>query len=126
MTKCFLGSLVLFAVLCVIPSASFAQKPDPEVVARIETDFMKKQLKLDSSTESVVHEINLKYEKENYRIMNSDISKVDKLKEIKQNSDAKDEEMKRVLSKDQYEKYIKLKKDLMKLAGEKMKENNEK
>lgn len=58
MIKYFLESVVLFAVISFIPSVSYAQEIDttgilnPEVVARFETQFMKKELALDSSTAS--------------------------------------------------------------------------
>jgi hypothetical protein len=128
MIRYFLESIVLFALISVIPSASFAQKTDttgnlnPQNVARVETDFMKHQLALDSTKAAAVYEINLKYAKENQQVMKSDKSDSLKLMQIRKNSDAKDNELKRVLTNDQYNKYIAMKKEMMNSIKEKMKQ----
>lgn len=128
MIKYLLVSAALFVFISVFPSTSFADKMDatkivdPETRAHIETQYMKKELALDSLTAASVQEINLKYAKANQELMTSDKKNTEKVKEIKKNSKEKDREMEKILTPDQYKKYTEKKKDIMEKVEEKVKE----
>jgi hypothetical protein len=127
MIKYFLGSVALFVFISVFPSISYAEKMDttsmlnPDTRARVESQYMEKELALDSSTAASVHEINLKYANANQEIMTSDKKHAEKLKEVKKNSHAKDQELKKVLTADQYKKYTEKKMEMMEMVKEKVK-----
>jgi predicted RND superfamily exporter protein len=127
MIKFLLGSVVFFVFISVFPSSSFAEKMDttsmmnPDTRARHETQYMEKELNLDSSTVISVHKINLKYAEANQEIMTSDKKRADKIKEVKKNSIEKDQEMEKVLTADQYKKYTEMKKEMMETVKEKAK-----
>ncbi len=86
----------------------------PEERAKRQTEWMKKELSLDSATEAKVHSINLKYADANQSLVNSSGSKISKLQKVKANSAAKDDELESVLNKNQYEKYLQRKEEVRK------------
>lgn len=105
----------------------FAQAEDfknssPEERAELLTEWMKDELLLDSNTVKSVYAINLKYAKKNMELMNSGGSKLSKFRKFRSSSKDKDEELKRVLSRDQYEVYQKRKEELREIMKEKIKE----
>lgn len=118
---------LLLAFVSIIPGVSYAQQIDttgimnPEVPATAETEYMKSKLGLDSSEASAVYDINLKSEKRNQEIITSSKSKAEKYRELQLNSQTRDAEMKRVLTKDQFNKYMTIKKDMMNAIKERFK-----
>jgi hypothetical protein len=126
MNKIFSLCFVFLAVISFMPGVSFAQPIDttgimnPEVPATIETEYMKNKLALDSSTASAVYDINLRSEKRNQQIITSNKSNATKFRELQLSSQTRDAEMKRVLTKDQYNKYMAMKKDMMSTVKEKL------
>lgn len=128
MFNSLLESIVLFAVISVIPNISFADEVDttgilnPDMRAHLETEFMEKKLALNSSTASLVYDINLKYAKINQEIMSSKKRNAEKYREVKKNLSEKDDDLKKVLTGDQYKKYTETKKEMMETIKEKVKE----
>jgi hypothetical protein len=126
MIKFLLGSVVLFVFISVFPSSIFADKMDttsmmgPDWRAGYETQYMEKELGLDFFTAASVHEINLKYAEANQKIMTSDKKIVEKIIEVKKNSYAKDQEIEKVLTADQYNEYKEKKKEMMEIVNEKV------
>jgi Spy/CpxP family protein refolding chaperone len=128
MIKFLFGSVVFFVFIGVFPSSTFADKmdttsmmsPDWDWRAGYETQYMEKELALDFFTAASVHEINLKYAESNHKIMTSDKKTVEKIIEVKKNSYAKDQEMEKVLTADQYKEYTEKKKEMMKTVEEKV------
>lgn len=94
----------------------------PEEKGKVLTEWMHDELKLDSSVVKSAYEINLKYAKLNQVVMSSDKGKLKKLKEMKANSESKDKELKKIFTKEQYDKYQKRKDELLELMKEKIKE----
>jgi hypothetical protein len=118
--KSFIGVL-LFGLLFTSGQAVSAQetKKSPEEKAKVLTERMKEKLTLIDDQSSKVYEINLKYIKKNEQLQNSSGGRPSKLKTLKANQEAKDKELKSVLSSEQYEAYQQLKEQLM----EELKEN---
>lgn len=97
-------------------------KSTPEDRAKRQTEWMKSELTLDSAIESKVYYINLRYAKDNQSIINSGEGKLSKIKRAKANSTAKDNELKSILSNEQYEKYHLKKEEINKNNREKIRE----
>ena len=110
-----------------IPFIASAQVEDfknstPEERAEFQTEWMKSELSLDSSIVPNVYSINLKYSKKMQSIMNSGGSRIQKYREFKASSDAKDAELKSVLTKDQYKIYQQRKEEMKQKLKERIQE----
>lgn len=96
----------------------------PQERAIKQTEWMKTELSLDSVTEAKVHAINLKYAEANQSLINSSESKISKIQKVKANSAAKDDELKNVLNKNQYEKYLQRKEEMRKNGRSRVRNRN--
>lgn len=97
-------AIMVVGCLCFNVSAQQAQHT-PEERAKALTDEMKSKLTLNDSQYQKVYDINLKYAKQNESIVKGTGDKKAKDELIKKQLDAKKQEMKGVLSADQYKKY---------------------
>jgi hypothetical protein len=106
-----LVSFVLRCVLLVsIPAFATAQMDDlknttPEERSGMLTKMMQSSLTLDEKTSAAVSDINLKYAKETQTLMDSSSPRLQKLMTFRQNSQAKDAELKSILTPEQYQLY---------------------
>lgn len=91
---------------------SFMTETTPEERAQLQTDYMKESLALTSDQEIKVHDLNLKYAKKMQAVYNAPERKFQKLKSMKGVSTEKDQEMKGILSSDQYATYEKNKEEM--------------
>ncbi|CAA0078820.1 Uncharacterised protein [Halioglobus japonicus] len=104
-------SLILgFAFVLFLPAPSMAQMGDfknttPEERAQKLTSTMQSDLSLDEETTKAVSEINLKYAKEAQTVMDSSGTQFGKAMTFRKNEQAKDAELKGVLSPEQYSQY---------------------
>ncbi len=109
--------VMMFVLSCLLVStqlfAQEKQRKTPEERASMLTDKMKKDLNLTDDQYKSVYDINLKYAKQNEEAFKNAQSKDEKIKIIKASEEAKDQELKGVLTDDQYTKY-QLMKDQMK------------
>jgi hypothetical protein len=85
----------------------------PEERARIQNEMMKSKLALNDTQYKQVADINLKYAQKIAPIMKSDDSKFSKYRQIKPIMEEKDEDLKAILTKGQFEKYTEIKKEMM-------------
>lgn len=84
-----------------------SQRPSPEERARWQTDWMKKELLLDSTVVPRVYAINLKYANKMEGIMQNDTSsRFERHQDVRNLMDAKDNELKKVLTDEQYKLYL--------------------
>lgn len=100
----------LMAVLLLVPALAVAQLDDlknttPEERAAALTEMMQSSLSLDEKTATAVSGINLKYAKETQTLMDSSGPQLGKLMTFRQNAQAKDAELKGVLTPEQYSLY---------------------
>lgn len=100
----------LMAVLLLVPALAMAQLDDlknttPEERAAALTKMMQSSLSLDEKTTTAVSGINLKYAKETQTLMDSSGPQLGKLMTFRQNAQAKDAELKGVLTPEQYSLY---------------------
>lgn len=114
--------LPLLFILTVISSIAHGQdkKPDstPEQRAQKITAWMKSELNLTPDQEPVVQNINLKYAIQNESLKTSGGGKMAKYKKYKSGQEAKEAELKQVLTQEQFNVYLDKKDDLQ----EKMKD----
>jgi len=88
------------------------------------TDWMKTNLKLNDNQVAQVQAINLKYAQQNEGMKDETKSKEDKMKTMKETEQARDAELKGVLTADQYKDWEVKKSHAKGMAHEKMKETN--
>ena len=98
------------------------QSGDAEAWANKLTDWMKKNLSLTEEQLPQVQEINPKYANKLYALKRNTIPRRQKLEMLKDNDIAKDEEMKKVLTSDQFKSYQTKKEEIKKQMKQKMKE----
>lgn len=120
----------LMAILLLVPALAMAQMDElknttPEERAAALTKMMDSSLSLDEKTSAAVSAINLKYAKETQALMDSSGPKLGKLMTFRQNAQAKDEELKGVLSPEQYTLYEQKKDEMQATMKQKMKEKYE-
>lgn len=127
MTTHFYKFIIGIIILMNIPFIASAQDEDfknstPEERAEFQTDWMKSELSLDPTVVPNVYNINLKYSKKMQSIMNSGGSRIQKYREFKASSDAKDAELKNVFTKDQYKMYQQRKEEMKQKMKERIQE----
>lgn len=122
----FCLELILTLSLLMSGSVLFGQEEikntKPEDRAKYQTEWMKKELKLDNLQEQKAYSINLKYAQKNQSIINSADSKMQKYKAFKSSQEAKDKELKSVFSENQYTTYKQKKEELKDKMREKFKD----
>ena len=84
----------------------------PEERAAFQTDRMKTDLNLSDEQTAKVKEINLKYAKENQEVFKSDITREEKKNKMHELYEQKQNELKTVLTAEQYEKLQAEKKEM--------------
>lgn len=82
--------------------------------AEIQTEWMKTELSLSDDQAVTTQEINLKYAEKVESLKSSDASRMEKFQELKAYDTAKDGELEKVFSDDQYKVYQKKKEKLRK------------
>lgn len=127
MTTHFFKFILGIAIMMNIPFIASAQDEDfknstPEERAEFQTEWMKSALSLDSVVIPSVYSINLKYSKKMQSIMNSGGTKIQKYREFKTFSDAKDAELKNIFTKDQYKIYQQRKEEMKQKVKERIQE----
>lgn len=118
---------VSFTLLLMGPVVAVAQMDDlknttAEERASMLTDMMKSSLSLDEKTSASVADINLKYAKEVQTLMDSDSPNLQKLMTFRANSQAKDDELKAVLTPEQYSRYEQKKSEMQDVVKQKLKQ----
>ncbi|HET6995564.1 MAG TPA: hypothetical protein VFI06_11315 [Chitinophagaceae bacterium] len=125
MKKYLLYSFLLVAVLFAY-TAACAQKKNTmttEEMADKLTSWMKANLQLSDNQVGQVQSINLKYANKMMELQNDGTSnKKQKMRALKADSDAKDQELKRVLTADQFQEWLSKKDEVKKALKEKIKE----
>lgn len=123
-----LGRLLIAAfIIIAFPFAAAAQVDDfkdstPEERAQFQTEWMKSELTLDTTVVPSVYSINLKYAKKTQSIMNSGGSRLQKYRNFKASSDAKDSELKKIFTKEQYNLYQQKKEEMKEKMKERLQE----
>lgn len=103
--------ILTLLLLLMISSYSIAQRNDfrdmsPEKRVQIQTDRTADFLELDSLTKDKVFVINMKYAREFEAGRKEGASRYEVMKQMDKLSVSKNKEMKAVLTKDQYKKYL--------------------
>lgn len=118
MRTTFLFGLLVMCLSTGIATAQYKQgfKSTPVERAQKNTAWMKVELELSDDQEKLAHAINLKYAKLNQALADEPGSRYTKQKKLKSNMEAKDSEMKQILSAVQYDRYLTLKAEKQKNA----------
>lgn len=116
-------------VLAVLIAGSFGQQAAAQTTERTPltteeraqkwTDWMKKELTLTAEQEPRIHAINVKYADQMDDIKAEEGDRRSKFKEVRETNKAKDEELKAVLTPEQFTKYTEKKQE----RQQKMREN---
>jgi len=121
--------ILISAFLILLGGKLFAQdvepKRTPEERARIQTEWMKQSLNLNESQLTQIEPLNLKYVKKMEEVKTIP-GKFGKLKKAKSIMDEKDNELKKILTKDQFNVYLEKReelKDKLKEARQEQKNN---
>lgn len=112
-------SIALLVCMSFITIGAWAQEEErtpltPEERATKWTQWMKTELSITAEQEPKVHEINLKYAQQSESVRSQGGSRRSKFKDVKSIDDAKDEELKAILSPEQFEQYQAKKQDMRK------------
>jgi len=94
----------------------------PEQRAQKMTDWMKTNLQLTDDQASSVHAINIKYANQNEALKGDTGGRREKYKKFKQSQDAKDQELKRAMTAEQFTAYLNKKKQLQEKMREEVQE----
>ena len=113
--------------LLLYAAGAFAQMDElrnstPGQRAALETAFMKRKLNLTQSQVKQVLNINQKYAKEMDPVIKGNEGKLEKARQTRAIKQAKDNELKTVLSGEQYQKYLASKEEMRQRVVEKIKE----
>jgi len=95
----------------------------PEQIATKTTDWMKSTLSLNEDQTAQVKDLNLKYAQKNTDLKKSSMSRRQKLETLKANDDAKEAQLKRIFTADQYKTWSVKKEEMKELMKEKIKKN---
>lgn len=103
---------VLFLLLITLSFAAYSQSASstPEERAQRWDNWMKEQLALTPEQQGKVQEINLRYAKQNENLKTATASRREKFKELRSTDKEKDNELKTILTKDQFHIYQEKKK----------------
>ncbi|QHV96930.1 hypothetical protein [Spirosoma endbachense] len=114
--KSNLVNVILSVTLVLISISSFAQRGQlgtPEERATRQTTRMKEALNLSAEQETSVADINLKYAKQMQSLLETGGRNLKTARAAKSSMKSKDNELKEVLNKDQFNKYLALKEEMM-------------
>jgi hypothetical protein len=117
-----LGFTVLLAATLAVAQMDELKNSTPEERATLQTDWMKTNLALDDKTTTAVSAINLKYAQETQTLMDSQEPRLGKLMTFRKNSEAKDAEIKALLTPEQFSQYEQKKSELEDMVKQKLKE----
>jgi hypothetical protein len=126
-SKFILGIAIIFLT----PSHASAQEDtfknsSSQERAQLQTEWMRSELNLDSTILPVVYNINLKYSKKTQLLRNTAGSRIQKYRDFKVLSDAKDSELRKIFTKEQYRLYQLKKEGMKQNMKQKIQENRNK
>ena len=121
--KMILGLILLMMTQCAV----FAQDNNlknstPEEQARRTTEWMQEKLSLEPTQTDTVYKINLKYAAKNIELMNSNEPRRSKFRKMRSHAKDKDKELKKNLTKTQFDIYQKKKEELREIMKDRIKE----
>lgn len=120
----FAGSLIIALLTLSIVINAQQKMPAPEERAQKLTEWMKNNLQLDAKQVESVQAINLKYANKTQELMGGSMSKMQKKRALKADGDARDRELKQVLTAEQFQSWLTKKEDAKKFIKEKLKAKN--
>jgi hypothetical protein len=120
MKKIFITAALMIINLSVLAQRGNLQNMSVEERAQFQTTRMTKFLELDSSVIDKVHEINLKYAKQLETGRTENTSRYEMMKLMEKTNNSKNKEMKKVLTKHQYKKYMRAQQEMRNRIQERM------
>jgi Spy/CpxP family protein refolding chaperone len=107
-----LGIAALLVCMFTLAKAQEAQMPSAEARASKMTEWMKSNLNLTADQASKVQDLNMKYAVKMDSLKNSNLDKQNRFDVMKSEGEAKDAEMKSILTADQYKTYQEKKQEM--------------
>lgn len=119
-----LGIVIMFCFsLTVHAQNNDLKNSTPEERAQFQTEWMESELSLDSTVVPTVYDINLKYANKMESIKNSGGRRYQKFQQMKSLSEDKDNELKKIFTKEQYNTYLARKNEAREEIKQRMREN---
>jgi Spy/CpxP family protein refolding chaperone len=107
-----LGIAALLVCMFTLAKAQEAQMPSAEARASKMTEWMKSNLNLTADQVGKVQDLNMKYAVKMDSLKNSNMDKQNRFDVMKSEGEAKDAEMKSILTADQYKTYQEKKQEM--------------
>ncbi|KQT20958.1 hypothetical protein ASG22_16200 [Chryseobacterium sp. Leaf405] len=119
-------TLLVTAFLCIAFTSLSAQKKKlkdstPEQCAKMQTEWMKTKLALNTTQVQQVAALNLQYAQKNDPVIQSNEGKISKFKKLKALQKEKSDALSQILDAEQYKKYQELKDQMVQKLKEKRK-----
>lgn len=105
--------------------AELLKNSTPEERAGIQTKWMQRALSLDDKAAASVAAINLKYAQDNQSLIGSTEPRIEKAMTFRRNSKAKDDELKAVLTPEQYTLYAEKKSEMEEMIRQRLLEKHQ-
>jgi hypothetical protein len=123
-TLALCATTVLLAAVAINAAAQLDELKNttPEMRAKALTDLMKAKLGLTSEQESKVADLNLKYAKKMEPVIKGSAGPFKKMREAKRINEEKETALKRILSPQQFDKFLAAKEEMREKFEEKMEE----
>lgn len=125
--------LLLFSIFFMVTSSLTQpgygrwQNSSPEERAKIQTDQMREKVNITNEQDSSIYEINLKYAKKIQELMKGEQGRDEMRSKIGEMMKEKDNELKGILTEEQFELYLNYKEELRgKMKGRRGKPGNKK
>jgi len=128
LTRKYLSSLaavtVVLAVLAPAARAQFAKLKNttPEMRAKVQTELMKAKMQLNPAQESQVAALNLKYAQKMEPLIQGSQGPFMEMREAREINEEKEAELKKIVSKEQFEAYLAGKEELREKFEQKIEE----
>jgi hypothetical protein len=123
--RVFTASITITLLLCaaaVLAQMEGLRNSTPSQRARLQTAFMHRKLNLSPQQVKQVQKINLKYAEQMDPIIHGNEGKFKKARQAEAINEAKDNELKTVLSEEQYQTYLASREEMRQRMVEKLKE----
>lgn len=114
---------VVFCLITTTKAQDRFKDKSTEERAKMQTEWMQKELSLDSTVVPMIQAINLKYANKMQSLKNSGDNRYTRLQEFKSLSSQKDKELKTVFTPSQYDLYLKKRGEMKNYLKQNIREN---
>jgi hypothetical protein len=120
MKKTLLFGTFLIVSITVVAQRGNYQNMSAEERAKLQTNRMVESLELDSAIIDQAHEINLKYANQIEKARKPGASRYEMMQLMERTNNSRNKDFKKILTKDQYKKYMRQQQDIRNRMQERM------